>query len=48
MSRGFFSALSAFTVVAGTHQTYQGTAAFYLWKKVSNTETDLVDRLIIK
>jgi len=48
MSREFFSALSAFTVVAGIHQTYQGTAAFYLWKKVSNTETDLVDRLIIK
>jgi len=48
MSRGIFSALSAFTVVAGTLQLYQGTAAFYLWKKVSITETDLIDRLIIK
>ncbi len=49
MSRALLSALSAATVVGGKREAMIGTAAFYfIWKKITNSEPALIDRLTIK
>ena len=47
MSR-LFSALSALTIVTGTSFKTKGTAIYYMWKKNSNDDVNIVDRLVIK